>query len=172
MLYVHMVGNDVWYCKTGYGLPLDPSVKDDQGPWIYMGAHDEAEVLPVVLNRESCAIKIYDCQEEDFIDLDEFTGKCIYDNHHRVAFVSVYAETRHYGGPEEGGWWYNVMEHITWLPMINPGNRKEVERLTDILRPRFISIGDINSVNGGVRYHVIAESKKGGSENTRRPHYE
>lgn len=28
-----------------------------------------------------------------------------------TAFLSVYSLTRHYGGPEEGGWWYDVWEH-------------------------------------------------------------
>ena len=27
-------------------------------------------------------------------------------------YVNVYAITRHYGGPEEGGWWYNTGEPI------------------------------------------------------------
>lgn len=28
-----------------------------------------------------------------------------------TAFLSVYRVTRHYGGPEEGGWWYDAWEH-------------------------------------------------------------
>lgn len=28
-----------------------------------------------------------------------------------TAFLSVYLVTRHYGGPEEGGWWYDAYEH-------------------------------------------------------------
>jgi hypothetical protein len=27
-------------------------------------------------------------------------------------FVNVYAVTRHYGGPEEGGWWYDEGEPV------------------------------------------------------------
>lgn len=27
-------------------------------------------------------------------------------------FVSHYRATRHYGGPEEGGWWYDRMEFV------------------------------------------------------------
>ena len=25
----------------------------------------------------------------------------------RLMYVNAYEVTRHYGGPEEGGWWYN-----------------------------------------------------------------
>lgn len=28
-----------------------------------------------------------------------------------TAYLSVYQLTRHYGGPEEGGWWYDAWEH-------------------------------------------------------------
>lgn len=30
---------------------------------------------------------------------------------HVTAFLSVYEITRHYGGPEEGGWYYDAYEH-------------------------------------------------------------
>lgn len=29
--------------------------------------------------------------------------------------VSKYNVTRHYGGPEEGGWWYDVYEYVDTL---------------------------------------------------------
>ena len=29
-----------------------------------------------------------------------------------MKYVNVYSVTRHYGGPEEGGWWYNAGEPI------------------------------------------------------------
>jgi hypothetical protein len=172
MRYVHMVGGHVWHCEVGYGLPLDPSVHDHQDNWTYMGDHEGPEVLPALLGVPSAEICIYDCQEEMFIDFDEFTGARIYDGHDVVCYVSVYAEERRYGGPEEGGWWYNTMEHVLSLPLIDPGDRDEVELLTDVLRPRFTDEGDIYSVNGGTRYHVTPEARQGSRENTRRPRYE
>jgi len=30
----------------------------------------------------------------------------------RVEYVNLYAVTRHYGGPEEGGWWYDQGEPL------------------------------------------------------------
>ena len=30
----------------------------------------------------------------------------------RVEYVNLYAVTRHYGGPEEGGWWYDAGEPV------------------------------------------------------------
>ena len=34
-----------------------------------------------------------------------------------VAFVNAYAVTRHYGGPEEGGWWYNAGHPLASMPV-------------------------------------------------------
>ena len=36
----------------------------------------------------------------------------------RLKFVNVYSVTRHYGGPEEGGWWYNQGEPIASVPVV------------------------------------------------------
>lgn len=32
-------------------------------------------------------------------------------------YLNVYAVTRHYGGPEEGGWWYNVGTPLASVPI-------------------------------------------------------
>ena len=39
-----------------------------------------------------------------------------------IIYINAYAVTRHYGGPEEGGWWYNQGEPIASVPL-------ETERL-------------------------------------------
>ena len=35
----------------------------------------------------------------------------------RLWYVNVYSMTRHYGGPEEGGWWYNAGEPLASVPV-------------------------------------------------------
>ena len=35
-----------------------------------------------------------------------------------VLYVNAYAVTRHYGGPEEGGWWYNAGEPLASIPVL------------------------------------------------------
>lgn len=32
-------------------------------------------------------------------------------------YVNAYAVTRHYGGPEEGGWWYNAGQPLASVPI-------------------------------------------------------
>jgi len=34
-----------------------------------------------------------------------------------IVYVNAYAVTRHYGGPEEGGWWYNRGEPLASVPI-------------------------------------------------------
>lgn len=34
-----------------------------------------------------------------------------------LAYVNAYAVTRHYGGPEEGGWWYNAGRPLASVPI-------------------------------------------------------
>ena len=36
----------------------------------------------------------------------------------RIKFVNVYIVTRHYGGPEEGGWWFNSGEPLASVPVV------------------------------------------------------
>lgn len=38
----------------------------------------------------------------------------------RVIFVNAYEVTRHYGGPEEGGWWYNAGSPLASIPVSIP----------------------------------------------------
>lgn len=33
-----------------------------------------------------------------------------------VAYLTAYEISRHYGGPEEGGWWYDAHEHLCSFP--------------------------------------------------------
>lgn len=43
-------------------------------------------------------------------------------------YVSVYRRHQSYGGPEEGGWWYNRSEFVGGIPM---PNREQAEAFLD-----------------------------------------
>lgn len=48
-----------------------------------------------------------------------------------LLYLNVYLVTRHYGGPEEGGWWYNRGEAVASMPVkarIEKGHKGECER--------------------------------------------
>ena len=82
-------------------------------------------------------------------------------------FVTVYKVTRHYGGPEEGGWWYNWYEPVFTEPFTSMTQRDEMQK-----RWRDQDTGDIYSVLGGAEYRVYAETELNESATTERPHYE
>ena len=87
-----------------------------------------------------------------------------------IVYVNIYSVTREYGGPEEGGWWYNRLSCIESIPVKNKNSElmeeeseKEYEKL---------KYGNIYSVLGGRDIEVIIEEKPKQSETKERPHYE
>lgn len=81
----------------------------------------------------------------------------------RTGWVNAYAVTRHYGGPQEGGWWWNRLECIASAPY-----RGKAE--SEMLRHLMVSNlggqaeGDIYSVLGGVSIDVYVEDARAESE--------
>jgi len=43
-------------------------------------------------------------------------------------YVSIYGRSQHYGGPEEGGWWYTICELQGSIPFVN---REQAEAFLD-----------------------------------------
>jgi hypothetical protein len=116
-----------------------------------------------------------------------------------IAFVNAYAVTRHFGGREEGGWWFNAGSPLASVPVeielapaygeehrlhgcvdcfsidhvtkVSLANlHKERERLTRLLAD--CAHGDINSVNGGVEVDVSFDWDQAEHWPTERPRYE
>jgi hypothetical protein len=94
-------------------------------------------------------------------------------------FITAYSVTRHYGGPEEGGWWYNwytVVETIN-IPKVYQKQTKhainKVHHLEEALRLKHddINEGNINHVTGGVELQIYFETNKHEFETTERPYY-
>lgn len=88
-----------------------------------------------------------------------------------VTSIGVYEVTRHYGGPEEGGWWYNWTRHLFSVP-IRSGSKADFLDAEAWLSARFEDQGNIYSVRGGVQYAFLAETTEGQHADTKRPHYE
>ncbi len=84
-------------------------------------------------------------------------------------YVNVYRVTRHYGGPEEGGWWFNWYECVKSIrvPRENFGYA-----LKEKLGKEFIGKGNIYSVLGGHDFLIFTENRKAQSETKERPYYE
>lgn len=89
-----------------------------------------------------------------------------------IKYISVYRVTRHYGGPEEGGWWYDWYELLETLPFEEKPESEELIRkyLNDKYKDE--SYGDINSVLGGAEVEVVVEDTPGANRSTEVPHYE
>lgn len=88
----------------------------------------------------------------------------------KIVFVNVYSITRHYGGPEEGGWWYNWDACIESIPVQNKYSDVMAEEMEKRYLPR--KHGNIYSVLGGTDYEVRIEAEPKESETKERPHYE
>jgi hypothetical protein len=77
---------------------------------------------------------------------------------HNVKYVSIYETTRHFGGHEEGGWWYNWHE---WLESHNVENLtiEKLHELEDNLMIKYDDLkeGDIGSVLGGTDLTIFEE---------------
>lgn len=90
--------------------------------------------------------------------------------------VAVYLRDRRYGGPEEGGWWYDTGELVR--PLIVTGNEGEAVRYADRLNRRLERTLNkdrrpISSVlSEGCYYAEIHENVAPGHYPVQRPHYE
>lgn len=88
----------------------------------------------------------------------------------KKVWVNVYKIERCYGGPEEGGWWYNHYECIHSVETTTDqadSVRDNAER-----EYGFVNEGDIYSVRGGSVLSVLIEDTQAESETRERPHYE
>lgn len=88
----------------------------------------------------------------------------------KIVHVTAYEVERHYGGPEEGGWWYNWYELIESVPI----HRHDADEVAETLKGKYQDRvqGDIYSVLGGVAISVFVEDNLGEYETKVRPHYE
>lgn len=84
-------------------------------------------------------------------------------------YVNVYDVIRNYGGPEEGGWWYDSGEPIESHPVTS---MEEAEALRAELENDFPRTGKRYSVLGGFDYDIFIEDHPAEEWPAYRPHYE
>jgi hypothetical protein len=86
-------------------------------------------------------------------------------------YVNVYEVSRCYGGPEEGGWWYDWEECIKAIPC-DLKDAKEIRRRLMADRYSNEDRRDIGSVLSDYVYAVYIEWEAAESQSTQRPRYE
>ena len=118
----------------------------------------EGNRVPVVIEKP----------REMIVDDDTWQGF----NNGDFCVITLYLTTREYGGPEEGGWWYNWDYNHTSIPTIfNADNvNASVKMLLDAAGHHIG--GDIYSVLGGVQGWVRIERIAGSAKSTEVPRYE
>jgi hypothetical protein len=84
-------------------------------------------------------------------------------------YVNVYEVARRWGGPEEGGWWYDTGTVVTSVPVVD---RETAEEIAATLRAEYPNTGRSSSVLGGADYRVWVEDNPGADYPTERPRYE
>lgn len=88
----------------------------------------------------------------------------------RPVYLNIYDVTRHYGGGEEGGWWYNAGELVETVETTEEKCDEVRAQLFEKHKDR--NRGDIYSVLGGVLLEVQVDDAPGENWPSERPHYE
>jgi hypothetical protein len=94
-----------------------------------------------------------------------------------VFYANVYRVDQLFGGPEEGGWWYDAGEFLE-LESEGPFIDREAAQLAaKRIKGKFCALMNEGtrprwSAAGSADYEVTVESHQGRSYPTRKPHYE
>ena len=93
----------------------------------------------------------------------------------RIKYVNAYAVYRRYGGPEEGGWWYNTGYPLASV-LIKATSHKDSAIVAEKARLEAVfdevNEGDIYSVLGGTQVDVYIEDEVAEHFPQERPYYE
>jgi len=94
-----------------------------------------------------------------------------------ILYVNAYAVSRHYGGPEEGGWWYDSGRVLASVPISADASDADVatirKALTGLLGwPKDPPSQGRYSVIGGSDFEVYVEDHVGREWPEETPHYE
>jgi hypothetical protein len=90
-----------------------------------------------------------------------------------MLFVNAYAVTRHYGGREEGGWWFDAGSPLASIPCLtNEQCDEAIQRLRSIFEEEYEALRDRFSVIGEADLRISVEDVIATPWPTERPHYE
>ena len=85
-------------------------------------------------------------------------------------YVNVYEVDRIYGGPEEGGWWYDAGEVMLSERFYD---RDAAEARVKELAEEYPNTGQVRSIiYSGGDYRIYIEDEPGQNYPDHRPHYE
>lgn len=89
-----------------------------------------------------------------------------------MKYVNIYLVDRAYGGPEEGGWYYDCGQVVKSIEC----DAANAEIVATALRKAYdkensIRMSDIGSVNSEGRYEVWVEDDKGQDFPSEKPYY-
>lgn len=88
---------------------------------------------------------------------------------HKYVWVNVYTVRRLYGGPEEGGWYY---DHYTCVYSKRVKKRFASQCKDNLIKEHsYRKWGNISSVLGGQNVDVWIENHEAESATTERPYY-
>ncbi len=95
----------------------------------------------------------------------------------KLQYVTAYFVNRCYGGPEEGGWWWDAYEIVETVRCRPQWIERTIDRLVGkhdrlVHRDRRGRPVPIDSVNSRGTLQVLVERRPGQFERTTRPHYE
>ena len=86
-------------------------------------------------------------------------------------WVTAYALTRQFGGPEEGGWWYDHLEPIQTV-MCRRGESEAIIASLLQSHPPHLPGGSLSSVAGGYDVEAYAETRYQLARSTYRPRFQ
>lgn len=93
----------------------------------------------------------------------------------KPAFINVYHVQQAYGGPEEGGWYYDVSIPVRTLDVSDADPELQL-KLLEVFKRRWTDGQDMTrdyySVNARGIYRVRLEDHEGEATPKTRPHYE
>jgi len=90
-----------------------------------------------------------------------------------VQWVSAYDHNRSYGGPEEGGWWFDTGTLLASIPCHNDEQVESAKKvLRDAFGPQFEGNHEIGSVLCEGVLQILVEDEQGADYPAERPHYE
>lgn len=100
-------------------------------------------------------------------------GLCLAEDAGRRRYVNAYSVARCYGGPEEGGWWYDAGEPLASVPVeSDEDEERERERLRALFAPDFEGERHRSSVLGGDNLEIYVEDEVAAPFPSTQPHYE
>lgn len=90
-----------------------------------------------------------------------------------TTWVNAYELGQGYGGPEEGGWWFDVYDPISSIRVYNEDECVDAIKLLDrILRPKYEDMREYYSAAGGANLVIQLEGGPAKVQPEERPHYE